>query len=85
MRDTPRGVSGRQERPSRRHEWLPAGSRRSSAGGVDITVPAGAEAYRVDATSSAGSTDIGVPTDPQADRRIQAHSSAGSVHVPAGG
>ena len=53
----------------------------SSAGSVEVVVPRGSDAYLVHADSSAGSSTVAVRTDPASDRRIRAHSSAGSVHV----
>ena len=53
----------------------------SSAGAVEVVLPAGSGPYAVDASSSAGSTDVDVPTDPSAERRVEARSSAGSVVV----
>ncbi|GAA4349723.1 DUF4097 family beta strand repeat-containing protein [Angustibacter luteus] len=52
-----------------------------SAGSVEVLLPPGDEAYRVDAGSSAGSSEVSVRTDPDSSRRIVAHSSAGSVEV----
>jgi hypothetical protein len=52
----------------------------SSAGDVELLVPN--EVYRLDATSSAGDVDTGdLRTDPDAERAITAHSSAGDVRV----
>jgi hypothetical protein len=53
----------------------------SSAGSVEVVVPRGSAAYLVDAGSSAGSSNVAVRTDPESDRTIRAHSSAGSVTV----
>ncbi|MEP6461891.1 MAG: DUF4097 family beta strand repeat-containing protein [Frankiaceae bacterium] len=59
-------------------------SARSSAGGVQVTVPPGSGPYRVDADSSAGSTHVTVRTDPAAPPKITARSSAGGVRVAEG-
>ena len=52
---------------------------RAGAGGVDLLVPE--ERYRIDASSSAGHVEVGLPSDPAADRRLSAHSSAGGVRI----
>ena len=54
---------------------------KSSAGSVTVEVPRDGTAYLVSADSSAGSTNVTVATDPDAQRAIAAHSSAGSVRV----
>ena len=51
----------------------------TSAGSVDLEVPD--EVYDVDADTAAGNVTIDVRTDPDADRSIVAHSSAGSVTI----
>jgi DUF4097 and DUF4098 domain-containing protein YvlB len=51
----------------------------TSAGNVTIGVPGGP--YDVDAESSIGKVTIEVPTDPSADARIVAQTSAGTVSV----
>jgi hypothetical protein len=53
----------------------------SSAGSVTVEVPRDGTTYVVSADSSAGSTKVTVATDPEAQRTIAAHSSAGSVAV----
>ena len=53
----------------------------SSAGDVEIVLPPGPAAYRVDTTSSAGDTNVGVRTDPNSNRSIRVSSSAGNVTV----
>lgn len=53
----------------------------SDNGRVEVVVPDGAEAYRVDARSDNGSTDVAVRTDPAGDRSITAHSDNGRVSV----
>lgn len=53
----------------------------SGAGSVLVTVPAGREAYRVDADAGAGSDRVTVRTDPTSDRVIRANAGAGSVEV----
>lgn len=53
----------------------------SSGGGVEVTLPPVAGAYRVDATSSDGEELVQVPTDPTSSRLIRARSSGGSVRV----
>jgi DUF4097 and DUF4098 domain-containing protein YvlB len=52
----------------------------TDAGSVQVHLP-GIGAYAVDAGTRAGDTTIGVPTDPQATRKISAHTDAGSVTV----
>lgn len=54
---------------------------RSSDGSVDVQVPRAGAPYRVDATSSDGSRTVSVATDPRAHRRVDVHSSDGSVRV----
>jgi hypothetical protein len=56
-------------------------SAQSSAGDTVVLVPHDTELYRVTASSSAGSTEVLVRSDPSADRRIDAGSSAGDVTV----
>jgi DUF4097 and DUF4098 domain-containing protein YvlB len=51
----------------------------TSAGNVRIAVPGGP--YDVDADSSIGEVTVGIPTDPSADARIVAETSAGSVTI----
>ncbi len=53
----------------------------STAGAVVVLVPANGPPYRVDAHSTAGGSAVDVPTDPQSDRVIIAHSTAGGVLV----
>jgi DUF4097 and DUF4098 domain-containing protein YvlB len=53
---------------------------RTDAGSVDIRVP-GTGPYAVDAGTRAGHTSVGVPTDPNAIRKISAHTDAGAVTV----
>ncbi len=54
---------------------------RSGAGSVVVTVPAGEEAYRVEADAGAGEDVVRVRTDPTSDRVIRANAGAGSVEV----
>jgi hypothetical protein len=54
---------------------------RSSAGGVEIEVPADGSTYRVAADSSVSEPDVQVATSPDADRSITAVTSAGGVSV----
>lgn len=53
----------------------------SSAGSVTVVVPPDETTYAVDASTDAGGTKIQIRTDPQAQRTISAHSSAGDVTV----
>lgn len=57
----------------------------SSDGSVEVLVPRDGNPWRVDATTSDGSRAVDVATDPSADRRIQVHTSDGSVHIGYGG
>jgi hypothetical protein len=52
---------------------------RSSAGGVELTVPDAS--YDVDADTSSGQVRIEVTDDPDARRSISAHTSSGDVVV----
>jgi hypothetical protein len=54
-------------------------SAETSAGNIDLEVAD--EVYDVDADTSAGSVTIEVRTDPSAQRRISAESSAGSITI----
>lgn len=53
----------------------------TSDGSVEITVPHDGTAYAVTVTTSDGSQQVQLPTDPAATRRIEVHTSDGSVHV----
>jgi DUF4097 and DUF4098 domain-containing protein YvlB len=53
---------------------------KTTAGAVEIHLP-GTGSYAVDAGTRAGNTTIGVPTNPEATRKISAHTEAGSVAV----
>jgi hypothetical protein len=52
---------------------------RSSDGNVQIVVPAGERAYRVDARSTDGKATTAVPTNPNSPMRITASSGSGDV------
>lgn len=54
---------------------------RTSNGSVEVVVPDGDEAYRVEAESFVGGTDTAVRTDPGSERVIVALSRTGSVTV----
>jgi hypothetical protein len=53
---------------------------KTDAGSVEVHVPVTGP-YAVDAGTRAGNTTVGVPTDPNAIRKISAHTDAGSVTV----
>lgn len=55
---------------------------KTDAGGVEITVPAGAS-YAVRAKVGAGSKTVEVPQDPGSPRRIKAEADAGGVEITA--
>jgi hypothetical protein len=55
----------------------------TSAGDVEVALPAGSGPYAVDASTSAGDERVDVPTDAGATRRVRARSSAGDVRVRA--
>lgn len=54
----------------------------TGSGSLDVTVPRGLGAYRVDSGDrGTGGTEIGVPQDPAADRHLQLSTGSGSVRV----
>jgi hypothetical protein len=53
----------------------------TSAGDIDVTLPAADGGYRVHVHTSAGDHHVTVPTDPQSSRVIDATTSAGDVEV----
>jgi hypothetical protein len=54
---------------------------KSSSGDVSIGIPAGNEAYKVEADTSSGDHAANVKTDPNASRTITAKTSSGDVSV----
>jgi hypothetical protein len=52
---------------------------RSRDGDVQVVVPAGPQAYRVDATTTDGKVNTALPTDPDSPVRITASSGSGDV------
>jgi len=53
----------------------------AGAGHIEVVVPRGGPAYRVDARSGAGGTDVQIANDPEGARTIRAHAGAGGVVV----
>jgi hypothetical protein len=58
---------------------------RTSDGSVNVVVPHDGTAYNVTTEVSDGHKTVSVPTDPQADRRISAHTSDGSITITTDG
>jgi hypothetical protein len=58
---------------------------RSRDGDVQVVVPAGPQAYRVDATTTDGKVNTALPTDPDSPVRITASSGSGDVVLRRGG
>lgn len=56
----------------------------SSSGDIEITLPDGAETYKVDADTNSGDHSVDVKTDPASAREIKAKSSSGDTVVEYG-
>lgn len=52
---------------------------RSDSGGVQVVVPAGPQAYHVEAQANSGTVTTALPTDPDSPMRITAFSDSGNV------